>query len=205
MSYPGVETPDLTDEQKRQIDQAIGDLPTETKIALTGWGRKAMNETFDISCPSGQLAKVKKLKFEEILDLGILDNLDMFRAILLAQQNTSESAGAAEIKMLEGFQDRDRRNKFLGTVNKIVQAGVVEPKITMLNPEELPEGTVYIGDIDYQDKMFLFSVLYQGRVAQLNQFRAGQDDAVGRVAEGTSVPEVPVGDIATPDAPGPTA
>lgn len=202
MSYPGVEAPDLSDEQKRQIDQAIGNLPTETKIALTGWGRKAMNEVFDVQVPSGQMCRVKKLKFEEILDLGILDNLDMFRAILLAQQNTSESAGAAEIKMLEGFQDRERRNRFLGTVNKIVQAGVVEPKITMVNPEELPEGTVYIGDIDYQDKMFLFSVLYQGRVAQLNQFREGSSDAVGRVAEVESVPEVSVGSSATSDVPG---
>lgn len=205
MSYPGVAQEEISPEVQAAVNKAMNELPTETKIGLTGWGKKALGESFEITCPSGQKCRVKKIKFEDLLDLGVLDNLDLFRAMLLSQSGTPESSGASEIKMLEQFQDRGKRNRFLGTVNKVVQAGVVEPKVAMIDDGGLTEGTVFVGDIDFQDKMFLFGVLYQGRAAKLNQFREAEADAVGGVAEGESVPEVPVGSPPTPDVPGPAA
>lgn len=184
----------LTEDQQKAISQILNGpnmarVSQEAKFALTGWGKKAMEQEFDVRCPSGQWCRVKKIKFEDLLGLGILDNLDLFSSMLMAQSGDEGSAGKAEVRMLESFRDPEKRAKFMGTVNKVVSAGVVLPKVVLVDDGSLPDDTVFAGDIDFQDKMFLFGLLFQGRAGQLKQFRDEQDDDLGDVAEGQSVPQ----------------
>lgn len=158
--------------------------------ALVGWGIGPV--TKDLKLPSGQTCKIEMLDMERILELGLVDALDTFSSGLLPgvakkgskakTKKQSDEESMADILGLLG--DPEKFGKLKETMNKVAVECVVQPKV-WADPEsdqEPVEGRLYVSRIPFADRMEIFSGAMDG-MAELGQFREGQEAGVGDVAE----------------------
>lgn len=162
----------------------------ENRYAVTGWGQ---NVPFDYALPSGQKCLLKQLEMEEILALGIVDQLDTFTNGLITKpeapgKKTKKSTAKQEMDetaaIFELLKDKERYDQLIGTVNKVVMAGVVLPKIHDQPEDELTRkaGVAYIDQIGFMDKMSIFTQCFRG-LGDTTRFHGEQAAGLGDVAE----------------------
>lgn len=168
---------------------------TENKYAVTGWKRKTGDDAFDFTLPSGQVCLIKKLRMETIAELGLMNDLDSFTgAIIPEPSKKAKGKGAKALTQEEQeresakvmLKDKESFNRMLVTINKVVVACVVEPKVHVEPEGDRDEDLVYTDDIDFEDKMLIFQEVFEG-MSSLESFRKGSSDIVGTVAKVTSV------------------
>lgn len=190
MSYPGVtEDEQIVAAAAAATQGPVGIQPpsplTQQQQAvanpykITGW--KKDDSHFDVVTPSGQRCRAKKLQFEEAISYGLLDDADLFTNALMS--NDQKAGGAT---MLQVFSDPERRAKFFGLLNRCMAACVVLPKVSMQSGALLPDDEVFVGDIPFPDKMFIFTTCFRGRTESLDTFREGQEAGVGDMAASES-------------------
>jgi hypothetical protein len=179
---------------KNAVAQAIANEKAASDYG-SGWGKKATDE-FDINLPSGTRCRARKLSMEDAMSLGLLESLDMFTTALMKPILEDAEKGKApedgnQKELLKSLSDPEKRAKFFGTVNRIVQHTVVKPKVVLQTDAEgnVGEGEVFAGDIPFTDKMFIFNAVFGNEGNAIATFRAGQTDDVATVA---AVPSVPV-------------
>lgn len=159
------------------------------QYAPTVWGNKN-EEGRDLTLPSGQKCRVRKIGMEDILELDLIDLMDTFTKQLTAEpsdKKTEEDAtGDAFMEMLK---DPDRRHKIITAINSVVPRAVIAPSV-----EPLPEksykkapGLIYVDDISLEDRFAIFGASFDGW-GDVSKFRAEQTEGVGAVAESESVP-----------------
>jgi hypothetical protein len=190
----------LEAEKAQQAETPYGiDFCNGIKTAIeeygSGWGKKATDE-FDINLPSGTRCRARKLSMEDAMSLGLLESLDMFTTALMKPILEDAEKGKApedgnQKELLKSLSDPEKRAKFFGTVNRIVQHTVVKPKVVLQTDAEgnVGEGEVFAGDIPFTDKMFIFNAVFGNEGNAIATFRAGQADDVATVA---AVPGVQV-------------
>lgn len=187
LSYPGVSAEDLEIVRAAQAgaDQTIAETSSEQlspasadPYAISGW--KKEDKQFDVVTPSGQRCRARKLGFEAAIANGILNDVDLFTNALM--EGTDQSGAKATSTMLEVLSHPERRAQFFGTINRCVAACVVKPKLVMHDDGNLPDDVVFVDDIPFPDKMFIFQTCFRGRTASLEPFREGQEVGVGDLA-----------------------
>lgn len=147
-----------------------------SKYAPKAW----QSDRFDIECPSGQLCLARKLQMEDIVQLGIIEEMDMFTDFAVQMDGAAEDAKQSDDTALDLMKDKERFAKIVEIVDKVVSATVVEPKLVRpvkmkgkkevpLDPSEFEEGVVYTSYVDFTDKMHIFSTVFSGETIQ--QFR----------------------------------
>lgn len=147
-----------------------------SKYAPKQW----QSDRFDIECPSGQLCLARKLQMEDIVKLGIIDEMDMFTEFAAKMGDASGADGEAEA--LDIVKDKERFSKVVEIVDKVVAEVVVEPKLTRpvkrvdgkdvpLDPSEFQEGVIYTTYVDFNDRMHIFGMVFSGET--IDQFREG--------------------------------
>lgn len=172
--------------------------------AVTGWGKPQI-ETFDVVVPSGQRCQVRKLKMEDVLAHGILNDLDAFSTALLAEDGTEvkdDSPGA----VMAQIQNPEKFSKLQSTVDKIIMITVQQPIIYTVPDQIVVDGKVadgprvagrvYIDQVGFLDKMEIFNQVFEG-FRNLDQFREGQEAGLGTVEDVQGVQstaELPAGD-----------
>jgi hypothetical protein len=200
--------PTISEEELARLQRAAQSSvePTPTPVNLhapaptadpapygSGWGKKA-EEEFDIITPSGTRCRVKPLGLEDAMGLGLLDSLDMFTNTLMkpvlnstSEEEKPELDGNAMI--LKGLTDPEKRAKFFGMLNRITAHATVVPRVVLIDDGELPEGTVFAGDIPFSDKMAIFRSVMNNKeaTAVTAAFRAGQEEGLGAVADDEGV------------------
>lgn len=158
-----------------------------SKYAPKAW----QSDRFDIECPSGQLCLARKLQMEDIVQLGIIDEMDMFTEFA-AEMTAASGSAKPEDEQSEAalglMKDKERFAKVVEIVDKVISATVVEPRIERpvtkdrkgreipLDPSDFKEGVVYTTYIDFADKMHIFGTVFSGET--IDQFREGPTEAV---------------------------
>lgn len=168
---------------------------TENKYELTGWANSGP-KLKDVTLPSGQVCQVKELQMEDILSMGIINQLDSLTGDLISGMDPSVPAKAtsgrkktkkqldeeANKSILELMADPEKFGGMLDAINKIVVGCVVQPTVLPAVEEtEREQGRVYVDMIDFNDRITLFTEGFQG-LGDMSKFRPGQGNGVGDLA-----------------------
>lgn len=156
--------------------------------APTAWGSRYE----DLTCPSGQTCRVRKIGIAQLVADGAIDDLDTLtkfvdqkhiepKAKVVKKGRSGNPAVAAKqdaanskqsVKSLLGGATPDDVKKMFRLMDQIVLAAVVAPKLqpVPLPPEERDEETLYIDGVDEIDKSFIMNYVFAG-VKDLESFR----------------------------------
>ena len=151
-----------------------------SKYAPKAW----QSDRFDIECPSGQLCLARKLQMEDIVALGVIDEMDLFQEFAEAPSDAAQESSAS----LSLMQDKERFQRITKLVDKIVSTVVIEPPLVRpvktnsegeeveLPASEYEDGVVYTSFVEFPDKMHIFETVFAG--GTIEQFREGSSEAV---------------------------
>lgn len=140
---------------------------------VTAWGS---NEE-DYRTPSGQLCRLRKLVPEDLLELGILDEVSRLPGLVQAgpiRQGEGQPPTDPEKEMLDLLRDPDKARAMMGVIDKLVAYAVVKPNLKTVPPEgeERKPGQVYTDMVGFGDKVAIMEYVLSG-VRKLDSFRAG--------------------------------
>lgn len=200
MSYPGVTETDtptgVSSNAGQQVPEAFrptgSQLPEpQTPVPVhyggSSWARP---EEYDFVTPSGTRCRIKKVRVEDALALGVLEDIDLFTAKLMENADgTKRKATPEEVnsQVLTKLSDGNRSGKFFGSLNKLLTQAIVAPKISLTDNGNLPDDTIFVDWIEFTDKMAIFREVFQKRMEKIEPFREGQEAGVGSVEPGVSV------------------
>ena len=195
MTFPGVSEEDITS-AVAEAAVSVGNPtaapappPIAERYKLTAWGSQFMREELDITCPSGQTCRARKLEVEDAIALGILESLDIFTSQLMKDVDDDKQKQAkADATVAESLKDPEKRASFFGTVNRVVAHCVLKPTVVLYDDGQLPEGTVFANDIPFPDKMHIFRSVFSDRQETIQPFREGQEGSVASLEEESGVP-----------------
>lgn len=166
----------------------------QEKFKPTTWGKnKDFKKPFEITTPSGQLVLVRRLEITDIMRLGIIEEMDFFAKALAEKDEKpktegdepeDESAFGGFAKILSKSGNFDKMEI---TVNTIVRAGVIAPKLYDVPRDEAArqDGLLYVDDVSFTDKIFLFGEVFD--MDGLSTFREEPETSVGDVQPVTDV------------------
>lgn len=168
-----------------------------TKYALSpSWEKSSeFKEPFDYTLvSSGQTCLVRRLDMGDLLKLGVAEQLDFMSKELLAG-DASEGAAPSQ-SVGEAIMKAENFGKMELMINKVVQAGVLQPPLHLppLHENARQKGLIYIDSLPFGDRLELFSVVFDSE--GLTDFREEQEPGVADVANVTSVqlpPDGPLG------------
>lgn len=174
--------------------------PAANKYAPTTWGAPKLQ---DLEVPSGQMCQVKPPGVEQLINAGVLENVDTLTS-LIDKKHIKRVQGKTPTKKNDALtlpdgseldkesllQDKDNLIKVFGLVDKVTIAMVVQPQVLPV-PEDpklrvpldelAKHGQVYTDQIDMMDKMYIFQYAVGGGT-DLEQFRQQFASSVGSVA-----------------------
>lgn len=154
------------------------------------------------------ICKVLRPDPQILINAGILDDFDSLTGLVAQKIQTIE--GKSKITP-EGLKDlaaqTDQMLKGLELMDRLVEAVVVAPKVVwaavrdvsgqvvrddrgnakILDPSVRDEDVLYTDDVDLEDRMFILQFAVGG-VKDFQQFRREQQELVGDVAAGESLP-----------------
>lgn len=144
------------------------------------------SDRFDIECPSGQLCLARKLQMQDIIKLGIIDEMDMFTEFAATMGDAA--AAGNEDASLSIIKDKERFAKVVEIVDKVVAEVVLEPHLVRpvkkdengeeidLPSSEYEDGVIYTSYVDFNDRMHIFGMVFSGET--IDQFREESEEAV---------------------------
>lgn len=150
MSYPGV---DLADEEtvnpvgtqessasepkpnplivsKDEVKKAVSEM-----FAVTdAWQPRQTKVKFKIECPSGQTALVKHLDTMDLLEAGLIEELDYFTRRLFPRSidpsgNPQEAKNEENETLWQALRDPEKRRRFFDMTGRLIAAAAVRPSI----------------------------------------------------------------------------
>lgn len=172
------------EELRREI--AALELPEESQQALNRAERQSNIQTvarqetvtpkqvwgasteYDWTAPSGQQARLRRLKPEQLVEAGLLNKLNSLSVTVDGIVRQSE--GQPPQKALS-TEDISTITGLLDLMQVLVPMIVVEPQV-LPDPREEPreEGKLYVSDIDLVDRIALMNESVEA-LAKLNNFR----------------------------------
>lgn len=181
-------------------------MSEQNEYAVTAWGEEGGKKK-SLTLPSGQRCLVQLLEMEDVIALGVVDQLDTFTGGMLSEalsgkpkpKKTKKDAKKEEAtKWMEALKDQAKFLKLMDAVEKIIMRAVLKPKIYPEPLEEdgsqgpLVKGRAYIHQVSFTDKMEIFGVVFQN-LGDMSSFHEGQTPDLGDVAtsEGLPRPTIP--------------
>lgn len=158
--------------------------PTQPANLPSGWG-VPKNLIFDEVLPSGAKVRLRKLEMEDLISMGLLDQLDTFSPEAISGVNELQEKSSEEKK-----EYGKRLIELFKMVDKIVVAALLSPKV-LPKPENLEdpriEGQLYVDGIPQEDRMHIFETAAEDMSSFL-RIGEGQSGDVGSVEAGSVVP-----------------
>lgn len=158
----------------------------EEKYAPTSWAKnKEYKEPFDYTTSSGQLILVQRLDMDDILTLGLENDLDFMSKAIVSedkpevQESDDDSISKA---MKSGNLPKLKR-----IVDAVCLRGILAPKLHAV-PEDVnarQKGLFYVDSVPFNERVELFSVIFD--TEGLQTFRQESPDDLGRVADESTV------------------
>jgi hypothetical protein len=170
--------------------QSVPPQPPANPYIATGWRPKQHTE-FDLTMPSGQLCRVRRLERDDLLRMDLFQYLDTFTPLLM-QDTISEAE--RERQMTETVQENpEALAKMLRAIDMVVMAATVKPKITedrkrvdygterdWNNPEFTP--VVHLDDIETFERMYIFGAAFGRDMEDLKSVLQQSTQGVAGVA-----------------------
>jgi hypothetical protein len=142
--------------------------PPANPYLVTGW-RTRQHVEFDVTLPSGQICRVRRLERDDLIRMDIMQYLDTFTPMLLDDSMSDEER---EARMTEEVKTNpDALSKMLKAIDKVVMVACVKPQITedenlvnyggefdWNNPDFTP--VAYLPDIDTFERMAIFGAAF---------------------------------------------
>jgi len=166
------------DASGQRVEEPKATASQANPYAMTGWQKKS-DEEFDLDLPSGQRCRVRKLTPNDVFKLGLLDMLDVFSPELLSGKDPGKAA-ARKVDEVNALRDKKKRNQLFDTVDQVVVACVVFPRVVAEETDVFnPETTALVGDIEITDKMFIFGAVFGNDVNALKSVYEGAANDLG--------------------------
>lgn len=183
-----------------------------------GVGKRG-GEAFETNLPSGETCLQRALSMEDLLDLGVSDQLDSLAGIVQVEHidrvagKKSQIAAAAQTMagldpsttegraaLLSLLKDKKRWDHLLEFVNKIVVRAVIEPPVYDGRAAEQPvnvptHDALNVHDVDLQDKLAIMNAALaklQKGVVNAEPFRSERADDVADVRNVGEVRNTPI-------------
>lgn len=144
------------------------------------WKGRA-NKAVELELPSGNTALVRNPGMQAFLQTGIVPN-ELMGTILKAIEKQ-------EMPDLDEFTENpDRIQLIVALADNVTVYCVVEPAVAPVPAagEARDEDTLYVDEVDMDDKMFIFQFAVGG-TKDLEQFRAAQASGVESLSAGKAV------------------
>jgi len=146
-------------------------------------------DKFDIELASGGKVQARKVSMEDVIEMGLIDNLDFFGSI--AGKGKGAKKKQLQIAQGETAITPDQIKKMMGIVNKVILKGVLQPAIHPVpeNDGERKDGLVYVDHIPYDDRLEIFQKVFLDDLGgeEFAQFRDESVKVVGALAEKSEV------------------
>lgn len=181
-------------------------MSQDQEYAVTAWGTEGAN-TKTLTLPSGQRCLVQLLEMEDVIALGVVDQLDTFTGGMLSAALSGETPkketkkgkkkNDAE-KWMDALKDNAKFLKLMDAVEKIIMRAVIKPTIHPTPvadkegnvPEKVP-GQAYIDQINFNDKMEIFGVVFNN-LGDMSSFHDGPTSGVGDVEPSEGLPRATI-------------
>lgn len=138
------------------------------RYAPTTWGQ--LDEELTVS--SGQICRVKKLDFVDLMASGLMDQLNTLSGVV--DKNIKKGEGAPPIDPMKMMADKRTARQMATLISQVVCMVVTAPIVEMPpeDPEKRVVGVVYADTVGLVDKMDIFSHA-MGGLSELEAFRGG--------------------------------
>lgn len=193
---PQPEKPTPPKLSKEQLKAAVDEMFEVTDA----WAPRQTKIKFKIDCPSGQTALVKHLDTMDLIEVGLIEELDFFTRRLFPRKldpsgNPVDDDDENNETLWQALRDPEKRRRFFDMTGKLMAAAAIRPKIIFdgvfvkgekvvfgyqLSQEErkekdifvphLKKGETYAGAIDFADRMAFFHELNRP-LKQIEPFR----------------------------------
>lgn len=166
--------------------------------ALTGWGAPSgIGSAQDVTCPSGQLALVKRPGVQGLIEAGVLHEMDSLTGLVESKHIRRVKGGAPEVDVKSLLKEPKQLESVMSVVDRILVYVVVKPELALAWEEkdgtrtEIPMADrkpdkVYTDQIELDDKMFIFNYAVGG-TRNLERFREQSEAALAGVDAGGAV------------------
>lgn len=179
----------LADAKKRLSKTKEQETVPSTPTSAAAWKKKT-GDGLLLRVPSGNIIKIRTPGMDAFLTEGVIPNglipliMDMMKQ---AKAGVDETPEDELIAMLE---DRAKIEQIVTLANAVSIYCAVEPAIHPLpeDGEERDEELLYVDDVDFNDKMYIFAVA-TGGIEGLERFRAESGLDVGPVQPSDAVPQ----------------
>ena len=152
----------------------------DDKYAPTAWGSSRGYE--EIVTPSGQLCLVRRPGVQNLIEAGVLHDVDTLSAIV-SEEHLKRVGDETQIDVDSFAKDAASVANVLHVVDRVVTYCVVKPEVVM-TPNDVTRrqaGVIYADMIDIDDRMFIFNYAVGG-TRSVEQFRKDTEALVGGVA-----------------------
>lgn len=167
--------------------------PAKKRTATSAQDWKSSN-AHEVEVPSGNVALVRRKGMQAFLKKGMIPN-----SLMPIVQKAIKSG---DFDMKEGLENLDEKmlQDIMDMYDTVVVECVVQPKVTAVPTDDegnaLPydqreEGLLYVDEVDFEDKVFLFQWVVGG-TKDLEQFRQQQSAAVDNVLASKGVVAPPL-------------
>ena len=146
--------------------------------------------------PSGNTALLRRAGLEQFLMMGMIPNT----LIGLMQEQIAKAKGKPEAlneddiseQLAEMLEDPQQLVDLIDMVDRITVFCVLEPKVAEVpvSHSDREEGTLYVDEVDLEDKMFIFQWAVGG-VEDIEPFRKELAESLGSVLPGAEVGSSP--------------
>lgn len=141
----------------------------------------------EVECPSGERCLIRALDIQDIINAGLLSDLDLFSKKLFPKK-LDEAGRPVEVEAESDeddsiwviLADENKREFFFGLMEKLIVLGVTDPVVRPAGTE-LEDDEISADWIELNDRLFLFNVLMEP-INQIATFRGGQGSGVETVA-----------------------
>lgn len=172
-------------DHKRKKTEAQVPVQADDKYAPTAWGASRGYE--EIVTPSGQLCLVRRPGVQNLIEAGVLHDVDTLSAIVseehIKRVKGDDGSEATEIDVDSFAKDAASVANVLHVVDRVVTFCVIKPEVVM-TPNDVTSrqaGVIYADMIDIDDRMFIFNYAVGG-TRSVEQFRKDSQALVGGVA-----------------------
>lgn len=164
---------------------------------------------------------MRRLGPEDMLELGVLENIDSLTTIVQTEHVGPAMGGPAERAklvaaavasfdtstpegqkaVLELMKDKKKWTTMLSFINTITAAAVVEPNVFPVPDKSKGhaprvDGMLYIDEVDLADRLSIMQEALAGMVGQvqaMEPFRSGSTEGVEHVSDGKDVQQPTIG------------
>ena len=190
---PGRQPQDRKPPAQRQAPAAQFTVPDNAQRTAEAW--RSGETLHDVQVPSGKWAQARRVALPTFVQRGMIPNS------LMPMISKAINSGELDVQEAAKDLDADMLQDIMSLYDVITVECVVQPKVKALpekledrlDPEQRSPDFLYVDEIDFEDKVFLFQWAVGG-TSDVEAFRQEQDGAMGVVRPVATVVSPPLND-----------